>query len=342
MTSSIRKIQCSASERPDFLQRHAGRHFVDYEQLVCAAMKRCCSEYSGGFWNFFSLTNGGFFMSLDVECDFTMETQENHANGRMSAEAASIGVNILVQNRMAWKTGAEQFTRAYERLRDFAVKHPEKSEIMSFIQNSSPVLTNDSVILLSGIRKSPKPCHLSAEGRNEEADHLTPCIYVACLASYNSGIMHGIWVDADQGTLHIREKVAGMLQSSPVSGSEEWAIHDYEGFEGFDLSESEGFEQVSKKAAFLSEHGRTGTLIAEYYDGDLSEAREAMESRYFGSWETIGEFAQHLVMETGEADRVPDYLASYINFPVLGRDLSCCGDWIFLDDRNVIHVFSEN
>ena len=41
----------------------------------------------------------------------------------------------------------------------------------------------------------------------------TPRIYVACLASYNAGILHGEWIDATDAD-EIREAIETMLSKS--------------------------------------------------------------------------------------------------------------------------------
>lgn len=56
-----------------------------------------------------------------------------------------------------------------------------------------------------------------------------PRIYVACLAAYNSGYLHGAWIDAAQEPWSIYDDVKAMLAASPIAGAEEWAIHDYNG-----------------------------------------------------------------------------------------------------------------
>ncbi len=40
-------------------------------------------------------------------------------------------------------------------------------------------------------------------------------IYVADLAAYNNGIMHGVWIDATQDIDNIHEQINDMLASSP-------------------------------------------------------------------------------------------------------------------------------
>ena len=57
-----------------------------------------------------------------------------------------------------------------------------------------------------------------------------PKIYVADLAAYNNGILHGVWIDACKDIDTIWDDIHKILENSPLAGSEEWAIHDYEGF----------------------------------------------------------------------------------------------------------------
>jgi hypothetical protein len=45
---------------------------------------------------------------------------------------------------------------------------------------------------------------------------------------------------------------------SPVEGAEEFAIHDYEGFEGVSISEYAGIDSVARIAVFIAEHGKLG------------------------------------------------------------------------------------
>ena len=42
-----------------------------------------------------------------------------------------------------------------------------------------------------------------------------------------------------------------MLVASPIDAAEEWAIHDYEGFEGAPISEWESFKSVANIAEFI-------------------------------------------------------------------------------------------
>jgi len=61
-------------------------------------------------------------------------------------------------------------------------------------------------------------------------------IYVACLAAYNNGKLHGAWIDATQDIDDIQCQINQMLADSPEPDAEEYAIHDYEEFGGYVLT----------------------------------------------------------------------------------------------------------
>jgi hypothetical protein len=67
-------------------------------------------------------------------------------------------------------------------------------------------------------------------------------IYVSHLAAYNNGKLHGVWINACDDINEIWEQIKAMLNASPEGFAEEYAIHDYEGFGGYALSEHEDIE----------------------------------------------------------------------------------------------------
>ncbi|WP_375204241.1 antirestriction protein ArdA [Hyphococcus sp.] len=142
-------------------------------------------------------------------------------------------------------------------------------------------------------------------------------IYVACLAAYNNGILHGRWIDALQDADAILKEIGGMLKASPIAGAEEFAIHDYEGFEGARIEEYQSIDSVAEIAEFIGEHGKLGGKLLEYF-GDLEDARTAMMEDYRGEYSSRADFAQELTEETTE---IPQALQYYIDYERMGRDL---------------------
>lgn len=168
-------------------------------------------------------------------------------------------------------------------------------------------------------------------------DTTKPRIYIACLAAYNSGYLHGAWIDAAQEPWRIWDDVQQMLATSPVAGAEEWAIHDHEGFGELRIEECTGFDRVSALATFIAEHGEIGTALLNYYSGDLDEAREALADRYMGQHASLADYVQEV---TEEAAPVPSNLRYYIDWRAMARDAELSGDLFTLTTAwDVVHVF---
>lgn len=165
-----------------------------------------------------------------------------------------------------------------------------------------------------------------------------PKIYVACLAAYNNGYLHGAWINATQDAWAIYDDVKEMLAASPVAGAEEWAIHDHEGFGGVRIEEYAGFERVAELAAFIAEHGEIGAALLDHYSGDLEEAREAISDRYHGEHASLADYVQELTEETTP---IPTSLRYYIDWQAMARDAELSGDLFTLTTAfDVVHVFA--
>lgn len=160
-------------------------------------------------------------------------------------------------------------------------------------------------------------------------------IYVACLASYNNGTLHGAWIDATLDAEDAQDEVNGMLALSPIENAEEWAIHDYEGFEGVRLSEHQGFQSVSEIAQFIEEHETLGAKLIEHF-GDLDDAKRAMGEHYRGCFASVADFAEEL---TEEATVIPENLQYYIDYEKMARDLEINDIFVIEIAFDEHHVF---
>ena len=166
----------------------------------------------------------------------------------------------------------------------------------------------------------------------------SPRIYVACLAAYNNGYLHGAWIDAAQEPWAIYDAVRDLLAASPMEGAEEWAIHDYEGFGEISLTEYASFERVSALAAFITEQGDIGAALLNYYGGDLDEAQAAMTDRYHGAHASLADYMQDVTEET---TAIPHALRYYIDYQAMARDAELSGDVFTVSTSlDVVHVFA--
>jgi len=162
-------------------------------------------------------------------------------------------------------------------------------------------------------------------------------IYVACLAAYNNGYLHGRWIDANQEAWAIYNDIREMLSASPIAQAEEWAIHDYEGFGGLSILEYEGIDRVAELAAFIAEHGELGAELANHFD-DIEQARKALEESYHGSFESLADYVQCLTEDT---TTIPEHLRFYIDWDAMARDAEMSGDVFTVQTaHDEIHVFA--
>jgi antirestriction protein len=170
-----------------------------------------------------------------------------------------------------------------------------------------------------------------------------PRIYVACLAAYNSGRLHGRWIDANQSVDDIWSEVQAMLAASPEPGAEEWAIHDYEGFGELRLSEWESFERVSAIAAGIEEHGDSFTAWLSYdSDQDPSDI-ERFEDAYRGEWNSLRDYAENLAEDIGLYDAAEKSGSPYVtvNIDMLERDLDI-ELYVVESDHHSVYVFDPS
>jgi antirestriction protein len=170
-----------------------------------------------------------------------------------------------------------------------------------------------------------------------QTDH--PRIYVACLAAYNSGFLHGAWIEADQDAESIYSEIRSMLAASPIEHAEEWAIHDYEGFCGLSLSEYEGIEQVAAYAAAIAEHGEAWACYAA--DVGIDYAIEHFEDAYCGAWESELAYASELFDEL-YSHSIPAGLRFYIDYDAFARDLFINDYSSAEGESGTLHIFSRH
>lgn len=164
-----------------------------------------------------------------------------------------------------------------------------------------------------------------------------PRIYVACLAAYNSGYLHGAWIDADQDEDDLLKEAQAILDSSPIPNAEEWAIHDSEGFGDLRLSEYTSMETVAQLAKFVLEHGDVGVGLLEYNGMNIEEAERMLEECYYGEHESEADFVSDFMEET---QPVPEHLQFYIDYERMARDWFV-NDFLSINAGGKVHVFSH-
>jgi antirestriction protein len=179
----------------------------------------------------------------------------------------------------------------------------------------------------------------AAEHRETEP-RPSPAIYVASLADYNNGVLHGAWLDAAREPDEIQADINAILASSREPNAEEWAIHDYEQFGRWRVHEYDSIELVSRIAKGIAEHGYAYSAWADVFDGepasfDIDSFREA----YLGHYDSVTDYVEQMADDVGyteELAKLPEHLQSYtrIDYGAIARDMHLSGDIATVDDPN--------
>lgn len=125
-------------DRLSFLPTFFGQHLMMRgETLVFNWLDRLSEDYNGGYWHFYRLSNGGFYLAPDSDKSMRISVEGNGFDGEMSADAAGIVATFFALSQL---TGAVQGTEAgdtlidrYFFLRDFAAEHVEAGLIFRAI-----------------------------------------------------------------------------------------------------------------------------------------------------------------------------------------------------------------
>ena len=104
------------------------------EPLVYAIADRLSADYTGGYWNFYALSNGGFYMAPAGNTTFQI-TCENGFEGELSADAFGVTVCMYAYSHLSFSgmLFADACADQYHRLREYALGHPEAEGIMAAV-----------------------------------------------------------------------------------------------------------------------------------------------------------------------------------------------------------------
>ena len=119
-------------QRMAVTERLFGVHFpLQMEPVIYGITDRMATEYSGGYWEFFQTSNGGFYMApaedriFHVKCD-------NMFEGDLSADALGITACLYAYSHLSFSDG--RFARVsachYHRLREYMFEHAEVKAIL--------------------------------------------------------------------------------------------------------------------------------------------------------------------------------------------------------------------
>jgi len=105
---------------------------LQLEPFIFSMASRLSEDYGGGYWLFYTLDNGGFYMVPDSDGKFQVASP-NGWEGFMSADAFGITVCLFAYSNLSFGSGqfAETCAEQYHWLREYMMDHAETRAILA-------------------------------------------------------------------------------------------------------------------------------------------------------------------------------------------------------------------
>jgi len=159
-------------------------------------------------------------------------------------------------------------------------------------------------------------------------------MYVGCLRAWNSGQLHGAWVECDDVDA-VKLKINAMLAESPFKDASAWTVLDHQGFHG---CTPKTVTTAVGLAGLIGEHGELAALVMACCNNDLARTRSRLTHSFCGIWSSMGDFAESV----SDVTLVPKRFRGHIDFQSMGEAWTRAGEYTgyWLSDGRV-GVISE-
>ena len=135
-TETVIRKTIPEEHRADHTNRLFGIHFpLQLEPAIFNFASDLSADYTGGYWLFYKLANGGFSMAPDSERTFGIACRNGY-RGQVSADALGIVCCLYAYSHLAFvspKHMAEVYARHFHWLREWALEHREVGAILGAI-----------------------------------------------------------------------------------------------------------------------------------------------------------------------------------------------------------------
>ena len=135
ITPTISCQRVTDDRRVNHVHEVFGFHFpMQLEPVIYSFAGKLSEDYTGGYWQFYSLSNRGFYMAPDDDHIYRVAC-ENGFHGQLSAGALGITACLYAYSHLSFGDGAftETCAQHYHWLREYMFEHPEAREILRAI-----------------------------------------------------------------------------------------------------------------------------------------------------------------------------------------------------------------
>jgi hypothetical protein len=136
MNTTITRQLIAESLRVEHTAASFGIQFpLSLEPSIYAIAGSMAPVYQGGYWLFYTLSNGGFYMAPHSERQYQVSC-DNGFEGQLSADALGITACLYAYSHLSFSDNqnyAEVCAQHYHLLREFMLEHPEAGNILRAI-----------------------------------------------------------------------------------------------------------------------------------------------------------------------------------------------------------------
>ena len=134
--TKITRQQVSDKQRIMYTADLFGIRFpLNIEPAVYSIASNIATEYNGAYWEFYALSNGGFYMAPCSDQAYQVSC-ENGFEGKLSADALGITACLFAYSHLSFSSNqaiAEICANHYYWIREYMLEHNEAKAILSAI-----------------------------------------------------------------------------------------------------------------------------------------------------------------------------------------------------------------
>ena len=107
--------------------------FLQGERCVFEWMRRLCADYNGGYWKYFAVSNGAYYMAPARDGKMRLTWPLNWSDETVSPDAAGIVATLFALNNAMGAGADDCLVKNYYALSEYAMAHPEAPAIFRLI-----------------------------------------------------------------------------------------------------------------------------------------------------------------------------------------------------------------
>ncbi len=134
--NNITRMQVPEGRRVSHVAEIFGSYFpLQLDPFVYQITEQLSRDYNGGYWEFYALSNSGFYMAPSSSKMFRV-VSENGYEGDLSADALGITACLYAYSHLSFSRNpefAQTCAQQYHWLREYMVEHAEAGNVLRAI-----------------------------------------------------------------------------------------------------------------------------------------------------------------------------------------------------------------